>query len=314
MHVEKRKEGKKVKYYLAHSYREGPHVYKTRKYLGADLSQVKLKERKEIAYKLITDEIKKYQIITDPIQLELSQKEIDSITRLEKKIPVEIHHLSKNQWETFTKLFTYNTNAIEGSRLEKQEVSDILDKNKWPDKPKEDIAEAYGVSQAVNYIRTNKEHISIELILKIHKLVFNNSKGFARKLRKPGQEVVVADNYGTIVHQGAPQSRVLFLLKQLVAWYDKHKKKYPGILLAAVVHNQFENIHPFADGNGRVGRILLNNILLKHNLPPINIELKNRFEYYKTLQAYEKEHDIKPTLNLFLKEYKEMKKQLGDYK
>lgn len=113
------------------------------------------------------------------------------------------------------------------------------------------------------------------------------------------------------MHEGAPQSRVLFLLKELVEWYCNHKNKYPALILAAVVHDQFENIHPFRDGNGRVGRILLNNILIKHNLPPINIDLKNRAEYYESLQAYQKRHDIKPTIKLFIKEYKALKKILG---
>jgi Fic family protein len=73
-----------------------------------------------------------------------------------------------------------------------------------------------------------------------------------------------------------------------------------------VVHNQFENIHPFRDGNGRVGRLLLINILLKHKLPPVNIELKNRMEYYAALQNYENNGDIRPTLELILKEYKKL--------
>ena len=81
--------------------------------------------------------------------------------------------------------------------------------------------------------------------------------------------------------------------------------------MAAVVHNQFENIHPFADGNGRVGRILLNNILLKKGLPPISIDLKNRAEYYTSLQAYQKKHDLRPTIDLFVKEYKALKKIIG---
>lgn len=85
-------------------------------------------------------------------------------------------------------------------------------------------------------------------------------------------------------------------------------------MLAAVVHNQFENIHPFADGNGRVGRILLNNILLKHNLPPINIDFKNRAEYYESLQEYERNHNLKPTIELFMKEYKDLSSKIGDYK
>ena len=115
---------------------------------------------------------------------------------------------------------------------------------------------------------------------------------------------------GHIVHEGAPQSRIIGLLKELIIWYEKYKKKYPGIVLASVAHNQFENIHPFRDGNGRVGRLLLNNILLKHGLPPVNIDLKNRQEYYKALQAYDKEHNLRPMIELILKEYKAFKRIL----
>jgi len=82
------------------------------------------------------------------------------------------------------------------------------------------------------------------------------------------------------------------------------------LILAAVVHNQFENIHPFRDGNGRVGRLLLNNILTKNGLPPVNIELKHRLDYYHTLQEYEKNKDIKPTIEFLIKEYKATKKEL----
>ena len=154
----------------------------------------------------------------------------------------------------------------------------------------------------------------MELIKKIHKIVFKNSKPFAGKLRKKGEDVVVMDSGGNIVHEGAPQPRIRHLLNQLAAWYEQNKAKYPGIVLAAVIHNQFENIHPFRDGNGRVGRILLNNILIKHNLPPINIDLKNRTLYYASLQSYEKNHDLKPTVELYMKEYAELKKRIGDHK
>lgn len=314
MHIEKRILNGKIKYYLSHSYREGRKVHKFRKYLGQDIKKSVLEERKEIAEKLIVDEIGKYRIIKDPLSIELSEKEIDAVRKLETEIPFKISHLSDKQWILFSKIFTYNTNAIEGSRLNEEEVKDILGKDKWPEKSKEDIAEAYGVDEAISYIRASKEHMSIELIKNIHRIVFKNSKHFAGKLRKKGEEVVVVGSGGTIVHQGAPQSRIIYLLKELVEWYEKNKKKCPGLILAAVVHNQFENIHPFRDGNGRVGRILLNNILVKHSLPPINIDFKNRAEYYASLQAYEKMHDLKPTLDLFMKEYNSLKRILGDYK
>ena len=71
MHIEKRKEGRRIKYFLAHSYREGSKVHKTRKYLGQDLTKEKLTERKRIAEKLILEEIHKYNIIKDPLYFEI---------------------------------------------------------------------------------------------------------------------------------------------------------------------------------------------------------------------------------------------------
>ncbi len=153
--------------------------------------------------------------------------------------------------------------------------------------------------------------MSIELIRKIHYIVFKNSKSFAGQLRKPGEEVAVKNQLGEILHEGAPQSRIIYLLKELVNWYNLHRKKYSGLILASVVHNQFENIHPFADGNGRVGRILLNYVLFKNTLPPVNINLSNRAEYYASLQAYQKRRNLRPTIELLIKEYKALKKLLG---
>jgi Fic family protein len=310
MHIEKRKAGKTPKYYLSHSYREGKKVYKFRKFLGKDLNSEKLKERREIAEKLILEEIHKYNLIKDPLQFELSEEQINEIKKLEKEIPIKISHLSEANWKLFSELFTYSTNAIEGSRLNQKEVKDILEEDKWPEKSKEDIAETYGVDEAISFIRKTEEHLSLKLIKEIHKIIFKNSKSFAGQFRKNGQEVVVQNNFGDIIHEGAPQSRIDYLLNGLVKWYDQNQKKYPALILAAVVHNQFENIHPFADGNGRVGRILLNNILIKHNLPPLNIDFKNRVEYYSTLKAYELNHDLKPTIELYIKEYKSLKEKL----
>ncbi len=314
MHVEKRRINGIVKYYLAYSYREGSQVHKFRKYLGQDLTKEKLNERKHLAEKLILEEIHKYNIIKDPLNFELSKEEIASIKKIESEIPIKVSHLSVHDWKIFSELFTYNTNAIEGSLLNQKEVKDLLEKDKWPDKSKEDIAEAYGVDEAIRFIRETKEHISITLIKQIHKIVFKNSKSFAGKLRKKGEDVVVMDGKGNVIHEGAPQTRITHLLNELMAWYNKNKAKYPGLILAAVIHNQFENIHPFRDGNGRVGRILLNNILIKHRLPPLNIDFKNRFEYYLSLQRYEQNKDLKPTIDLYIKEYKQLKRKLDEYK
>jgi Fic family protein len=311
MFVEIRKVGGKGKYYLVHSFRQGKKVRKIRRYLGTDLSAEKLKQIREIAEKQILIRANAFKRINDPLLEVLSSEEINRIKELQEKQQFKVFHLSEGQWKQFTELFTYNTNAIEGSELNQKEVKNVLEKNQWPrDKTKEDIAEALGVQKAIQFIRETKEHVSIELINKIHYIVFENSKPYAGKLRAKGVEVVVRDRMGNVVHEGAPSEKISELLKELAEWYTKNQKKYPPILLASVVHNQFENIHPFEDGNGRVGRILMNNVLIKHRLPPVNIDFKRRKEYYQSLQEYEKNHNILPTIELLLNEYKELRKQL----
>lgn len=309
MYIEKRKAKGMIKYYLAHSFREGKKVHKIRKFLGANLNQDILKDRLEKARNLILEEINRYKIIKDPIKYPLSNEEIKFIENLEAKEKLSVFHLSESQWQRFSELFTYNTNAIEGSELDIKEVKEILEKNKWPKKSRGDIAEAYGVDEAIKFIREAKEHISLDLIRRIHKIIFKNSKSFAGEFRRPGEEVVVRDGLGNIAHIGAPQSRIVSLLNELIEWYNKSKKKYPVLILASVVHNQFENIHPFKDGNGRVGRLLLNNILIKHKLPPVNIDFRNRREYYRALQEYEKNNNLRPIIDLIIKEYRALKRR-----
>lgn len=312
MYVEKRNYYGKTRYWLAHSFREGGKIHKIRKLLGTDLSEEALEDRKKKAEKLILDEIQKYKIIKDPLHDRISREEIEFIKRLQAEADLKVVHLSESDWKRFSEIFSYNTNAIEGSELTLKETGNVIKNGIWPvEKSKGDIAEALGVDEAISFIRKTKEHISVDLIKEIHRIVFKNSKDFAGEFRKRGEEVVVMAGNGMVVYEGAPSSRVIALLRELIDWYDKYKNEYPGILLAAVIHNQFENIHPFADGNGRVGRILLNNILLKNNLPPLNIDLKNQREYYETLQVYENEGNVRPTIELMLKEYKNLKKIVG---
>ncbi|MCK5022530.1 MAG: Fic family protein [Candidatus Aenigmarchaeota archaeon] len=309
MFVEKRKVGKRTKYYLVHSFRENGGVKKIRRFLGSDLSDSELNKIKKSAESIIIEQIRIYKTISDPLKTVLDKEEINELQTLESKGKMHIFHLSEDEWNKFSEDFTYDTNAIEGSTVTKNEVKNILRKNHWPeDRAKWEVSETYGVSDAIKYIRKSKTHISLELIKKLHFIVFKNSKQFAGNFRKTGEEVVVANSSGRILHRGAPSQKVTCLIKELVSWYEKNNNRYPPITLSAVVHNQFENIHPFLDGNGRVGRLLLNNILIKHSLPPVNIHFSNRQIYYSTLREYQKNGNIRPTIELILNEYGKLKK------
>jgi Fic family protein len=281
-----------------------------RVYLGRDLSREEV-EKKRIEGEIeLNQKLSELKGIKDPYKETLSSEEISELNKLLPQGKIELSHISDDNWLKFTEAFTYATNAIEGSTVNRKEVGDILEKRKWPNKPREEIYETLGVEQAVKYLRNTEEHLSIDLIRELHRLVFKDSKPFAGNFREIGEEVSVIDYEGNVIHDGAPSRLVSKLLNELVAWYNVNKGTYHPLILSVVVHNQFENIHPFADGNGRVGRLILINVLIKHGLPPVNIEMANRSEYYIALYQYDNENDIRPSLNLLLKEMRKSKKSL----
>jgi Fic family protein len=308
VHIETREEKGKKKYYLAASYRAGPRIGKVRVFLGMDLGKAEVERLAEKAKDRLERKLRSTKSIGDPYRTVLSSKEMREITLLTTKVKVKLAHLSEDDWKAFTEEFTYHTNAIEGSTVSRKEVRQVLADQQWPQKSKEEIAETLGVAEAVKYLRQTKDPISLDLIKDLHRIVFKNSKPFSGETRqKRSAEVSVVDFLGRVVHSGAQASQVDTLLRRLVRWYRDNTDKYPPFVLAAVVHNQFETIHPFQDGNGRVGRLLLVNILLKHKLPPLNIELENRKAYYDALGAYQTTGNIRPTLELMLKEYRQLK-------
>lgn len=291
MFIEKRKHGKKTKYYLVHTYRLGDKVKRISRYLGSNIKQKSLEKLRERAEQLILEQVKESSILEG----ELTKEEIEFYKKYEKKI--KISHLD---WKQFTQSFVYNTNAIEGSTVSQSEVKRLLNKEEKP--VNSDELESMDVAEAVDYIRKTKEKPSINLILKLHQICFRRTKSFAGKLRDV--EVIIRDRTGNIVHRGAPSKDVKKLLEKLCKWYGKHKDRYPALLLASVMHNQFEKIHPFQDGNGRVGRLLLNYLLLRHKYPVVNIRFKDRRRYYKCLQIFDKKEDIKPTLRFLIDQYR----------
>ena len=301
MYVEKRKAGKNFKYYLVHSYREKGKTKKIRKYLGKDLEKETLEKAKNEAKKQILKILD--ELNTKIFLFALTKSQTEKLNKYDSKI--KIIHLDNREWQKFTEEFVYSTNAIEGSSVEREEVGKILHK-------KEAIGyeelETKGVAAAVDYIRKTREDLSFSLIKKLHEICFKGSKDFAGKLRKV--EVAVVDSKGNIVHRGVQVTQLNSALNDMIVWYKENKSKFKPLISAAIIHNQFEYIHPFQDGNGRVGRLLLNFILLKSKYPPINIALDDRKEYYSTLQEYQNNHNLKPTVQFLIRQYKQTFKKV----
>ncbi|MCD4703825.1 MAG: Fic family protein [Methanosarcinaceae archaeon] len=294
MYVEKRKQGDKTKCYLTHSYKIRGRTRKIRRYLGLNLSETEINACRKAAEVSILEELDARK---DLLKISLTKKEILKLNEYDSDI--QIVHLDPLQWQVFTETFVYNTNAIEGSTVSFNEVHAILKNNTNP--RTDDELESIGVAEAVEYVRNTGEDMSLSLILKLHGMCFGGSKSFAGKLRDV--EVIIRDGRGMIVHQGIPVSEIERELTELAVWYNENRDEVKPLLLAAIVHNQFEYIHPFEDGNGRVGRLLLNYALLQQEYPPINILLEDRSKYYECLRLYSQENNLESTLELLVDQY-----------
>lgn len=85
-------------------------------------------------------------------------------------------------------------------------------------------------------------------------------------------------------HHYIPATQVPVEMEKLITWYNDNKQILHPIKLSALFHHRFVAIHPFPDGNGRVGRLCMNYILMKKGYPPAIIRKENRWDYYTALE------------------------------
>jgi Fic family protein len=177
----------------------------------------------------------------------------------------------------------YQSNAIENSTLTLEETEKILLEGKIPKNPNSrEVFEAKNLAKITELLLVNPfQPLSISLILDWHKLLLTHiNDDWAGRFRQ-GKEWVRVGN-----HLGANPLFVNSLMQELV---DKYNQKDDFYFLGKIAwfHAEFETIHPFVDGNGRIGRILINQQLSALNLPPIIIQNKSKHsEYYPLFRNY----------------------------
>ncbi|MEK6894199.1 MAG: Fic family protein [Nanoarchaeota archaeon] len=264
MKIVNKKKGDQKYFYLKHSFRNGEKVLTKEKYLGAevpkDIEEIKNKFKEEIK----SDLNKKLEIIRNNFQSEW------------ERIP---ESAKKKEIEEISIAFTYNTNAIEGSTITLEEVREIIQDKISPNKPLKDVREAEAHSEIFIKMLCKKEEITNTLLLEWHKEMFGMTKSdIAGKFR---------DYLVRVGPYLAPDwQEVKKMMGELIDFIKNNRKMNP-VELSARAHYKFEKIHPFGDGNGRIGRLLMNHILWHKGYPMLIIEYKKRKSYYRALQKDE---------------------------
>ncbi len=183
-------------------------------------------------------------------------------------------------WKRTGALNTWGTNAIEGNTLSRADVERILLEHKSVgNRPLPDVMETIQHATAfANLLERRKAPIRLTTVLDLHEEVFHGLKADAGQWRRVNVRIAGMKH--------APP-RMEKVVPMMSTWEGEYGRRNmigeDAFALGAWMHFEFESIHPFSDGNGRVGRLLLNLHLLKHGWPPVHILPPDRDRYLRCL-------------------------------
>lgn len=189
--------------------------------------------------------------------------------------------------DQFILKLTYHSNSIEGSTLTEPDTAAILfDNVALPNKSLTEQMEAKNHQTALNYLFdyiAKKEKINEALVLKLHGILMNGVRTDAGVYRNHGVRITRV-NLPIANYMSVPK-----LISEVIARIAGKTKDI--IDLSAGIHGKFEQIHPFGDGNGRVGRLLMNAMLLSANFAPAIIRQEQKRLYYTYLYKAQTKDD-----------------------
>ncbi|MBT4604709.1 Fic family protein [archaeon] len=253
-------------FYLKHSFRKYGKVKTKQKYLGKDVPKNIEQVKEELFRECLQEEL--FKKLKD-IQKNFKKEWKNYPESIKKKILLD---LAIN--------FTYNTNAIEGSTISFEETQELVKHKIAPNKPLSEVQETVSHIDTFFAALQSKSLITTRLLCEWNKgLFFQTKSDIAGLLRE--YHVRVADYI-------APDWQdVKKMMKNFTHWIEQNQKIMQPVEFAARAHYKFEKIHPFGDGNGRVGRLIIAKILKQSKYPILTINYKNRQSYYKALQKDE---------------------------
>ena len=248
----------------------------------------------------------------------------DEVIKYWKEIKKESKEDYLNILESFSVLFAYNSGVIENDKITYHDTREIFENGKVINFTG-DLKTLYEINNqkdCYEYLLdkiVKKTPISEQCIKKIHQILTKGTYDERRYVvngERPGEYkkhdyVTGINEVGSLVED--VQSDIQSLIEEMNS--INVETDINIIKTAAYVHNVIEQIHPFADGNGRVGRILANYTLMINDLPPIIIYEENKKFYYEALEKFDVDEELEPMVEFFKYEMeKTWEKTLDKYK
>ena len=202
--------------------------------------------------------------------------------------------------------YVQGTTAIEGNTISPQEVQELLEHDISPAGKK--VSEVYEILNFVklrDFLKTYKGNISEKLIKTMHAILMENL------MRTPGEYRQIRVGIEKVDYEPPPAILVPEKMKDLISWYRANAKKLYPFELAVLLHTRFESIHPFIDGNGRVGRALMNFILERSGYPTIYLGLPHRKNYLDAINPAN-DGNFEPIIKMLYSTYLDQHKEVAD--
>jgi len=219
----------------------------------------------------------------------------EKLEELNKRRPLTEGELERLNEEFLTE-YTYNSNAIEGNTLTLRETDMVLRGLTIDQKSLKEHLEVIGHKEAFDFVTElvkEKCEINERVIKQIHYLVLADKKDDRGVYRRVPVRIMGA------AHETAQPYLIITKMEELLRNYLASEEHI--VTKLARFHIEFEGIHPFIDGNGRTGRLLVNLELMKAGYPPIDIKFTDRIAYYNAFDEYHVKHNLKAMESLFAK-------------
>lgn len=285
-------------YVLAHNIRDNSKVIQKSKYLGKILPpKSRLEQLKKEFLKEIAGE--RYQY--------LSAKDAEDISKKRDKYNSELARLSslekKKQFQEFMIRYTYDSSKLSGVDVTLRQTYLILKDGIVPKgfKNLKTVKEIENHEKGIVAITTHTGKLDLNFLKKLHKILFSGVDDIiAGKLRSELERDV---RIGGTTYVPPKWDQVDKELDSFFKWYSSVNRKVHVIELAALIHLKLISLQPFADGNSRLSRLIMNWVLWKRKYPLIDIRIEDLENYYDVLDKYQIEHNEKPFVKYIMKKF-----------